>query len=288
MMGWTQRKLTPRFGMELSGQRLDDPDLPQAERDAVLDAVCAHGVVLVSGQDLSDEAMLAFASSIGVVMEGPGYASDDRVPVGQKVFRLTNLDDDGNILPDGDWMVRQNKGNELWHIDSTYMKPKHHISLFYGKVCPPEGANTEYCDLRLAWEALTPEEQTFLEGRIAAHSLLHSRKLIGFDEWSEEDVERFSPVDRPLIGADASGRKALWIASHILSITGMDYDAAIALVADLTRRAAAPERCYSHKWRAGDLLIWDNRAVMHRATPFAVDTYARDMRTCRLVDLEDA
>jgi alpha-ketoglutarate-dependent 2,4-dichlorophenoxyacetate dioxygenase len=287
-MSWTQRKLAPRFGLELSGQQLNDPALPQAERDAVLEAVTRHGVVRVSGQDLSDEQMLGFADSLGVVMEGPGYASDDRMASGQRIFRLTNLDDQGKILPAGDWMVRQNKGNELWHIDSTYMKPKHHISLFYGKVCPPEGANTEYCDLRLAWESLSAAEQAFLEGRTAAHSLLHSRKLMGFDEWSEEDLERFRPVDRPLVGADASGRKALWIASHILSITGMADDEAVALVADLTRRAAIPERVYSHYWREGDLLIWDNRAVMHRATPFAEDVYPRDMRTCRLVDLEDA
>ena len=287
-MGWTTRKLTQHFGLELSGQQLNDPKLPQAERDAVFEAATRHGVVLVSGQDLDDEQMLAFAASLGVIMEGPGYASDDRVPSGQRIFRLTNLDDAGNILPAGDWMVRQNKGNELWHIDSTYMKPKHQISIFYGKVCPPEGANTEYCDLRLVWESLSAEEQAFLEGRTAAHSLLHSRKLMGFDEWSEEDHKRFQPVDRPVVGADASGRKALWIASHILSITGMEDDDAVALVADLTKRAATPERVYSHKWREGDLLIWDNRAVMHRATPFAETTHPRDMRTCRLVDLEDA
>jgi alpha-ketoglutarate-dependent 2,4-dichlorophenoxyacetate dioxygenase len=287
-MSWKERKLTPHFGLELTGQQLNDPNLLQAERDAVLDAVYAHGVVLVSGQDLNDEQMLGFADTLGVVMEGPGYASDDRIPMGQRIFRLTNLDDAGNILPAGDWMVRQNKGNELWHIDSTYMKPKHHVSLFYGKRCPPEGANTEYCDLRLAWEALSAEEQAFLEGRTAAHSLLHSRKLVGFEEFSEEDQYRFRPVERPLVGTDANGRRALWIASHILSITGMEDDAAVSLVADLTRRAATAERCYSHKWREGDLLIWDNRAVMHRATPFAETVYPRDMRTCRLVDLEDA
>lgn len=287
-MSWNERKLTPRFGLELSGQNLNDPGLPQAERDAVLDAVTQYGVVVVPGQDLGDEQLLGFADSLGVVMEGPGYASDNRIPRGQRIFRLTNLDDAGRILPAGDWMVRQNKGNELWHIDSTYMKPKHHISLFYGKVCPPEGANTEYCDLRLVWDALSAEEQAFVEGRTAAHSLLHSRKLMGFNEWSAEDVDRFRPVDRPLVGKDANGRKALWIASHILSITGMEDDEAVSLVADLTRRAATPERVYSHKWREGDLLLWDNRAVMHRATPFAEDTYPRDMRTCRLVDLEDA
>ena len=137
-MSWEERKLTPHFGMGLSGQRLDDPDLSQSERDAVLDAVYAHGVVVVSGQDLNDEQILGFADTLGVVMEGPGYASDDRIPRGQRIFRLTNLDEAGNILPAGDWMVRQNKGNELWHIDSTYMKPKHHVSLFYGKLCPPE------------------------------------------------------------------------------------------------------------------------------------------------------
>ena len=96
-MSWSERKLTPRFGMELSGQQLNDPELPQAERDAVLDAVCTHGVVVVSGQDLGDEQMLDFAGTLGVVMEGPGYASDGRVPKGHKIFRLTNLDDDGKF-----------------------------------------------------------------------------------------------------------------------------------------------------------------------------------------------
>ncbi len=288
-MVWTTCTLARGFGIELSGQRLNDPDLPQAERDAVFEAVTQHGVAVVAAQDLSDDDLYDFASSVGVVIENISYAKDANTVERQKVFRISNLGADGEILPASDGMNRQNSANELWHIDSTYLRPWHFVSMLYGKEVPPEGADTEFCDLRQAWEALSPEEQAGLEGRTAQHSLMQSRSLVGFTEWSEEDRGRFGPVERPLVAVHApSGRKALCIASHIHSISGMTDEAAVALVADLSTRAAAPERCYAHRWRQGDLLLWDNRAVMHRATPYAVESHRRDMRTVRLVDLADA
>ena len=98
-----------------------------------------------------------------------------------------NLGKDGEILPVDDWMNKQNSANERWHIDSTYLKPWHFMSMLFGKEVPPEGADTEFCDTRLLWEALSPEEQANLEGRTAQHSLYQSRRLAGFDEWSETD-----------------------------------------------------------------------------------------------------
>lgn len=288
-MAWTTRKLTPGFGVELSGQRLNDPDLPQTEKQAVFEAVTHHGVAVVSGQDLSDNDLYAFACSVGTVVENTSYSLDGNRAEQQKVFRITNLDKDGAILPADAAMNVQNSANQFWHIDSTYLKPWHFVSMLYGKEVPPKGANTEFCDLRLAWEALSPEEQVRLEGRTALHSLYQSRAMAGFTEWSEEDQGRFGPVERPLVAVhEPSGRKALRVASHIHSISGMADEEAVALVADLSARAAAPERCYSHHWSEGDLLIWDNRAVMHRVTHYAIDTYRRDLRTVRLVDLADA
>ena len=288
-MAWIQRKLNPSFGIELGGQRLNDPRLPQSEKQAVFDAAARNGVAVVRDQDLSDDDLYAFACSIGSVIENTSYAKDANTVDKQKVFRISNLGKDGEILPADDWMNKQNSANERWHIDSTYLKPWHFMSMLFGKEVPPEGADTEFCDTRLLWEALSPDEQANLEGRTAQHSLYQSRRLAGFDEWSETDKGRFGPVERPLVKVHPpSGRKALWIASHIESISGMEDDAAVALVAELTARLTAPERCYAHRWRQGDLVIWDNRAVMHRATPYKVDTYRRDMRTVRLVDLEDA
>lgn len=288
-MSWTQRKLTPGFGMELSGQRLNEPNLPQAEKQAVFDAVTHHGVAVVRDQQISDDDLYAFACAVGTVVENTSYAKDANTVSQQKIFRISNLDKDGEILPPDDWMNKQNSANERWHIDSTYLKPWHFVSMLYGKEVPPEGADTEYCDTRLLWEALSPEEQARFEGRTAQHSLYQSRRLAGFTEWSEEDKGRFGPVERPLVTAHPpTGRKALWIASHIESISGMADDEAVALVAELSARLTTPERCYRHRWQQGDLLLWDNRAVMHRATPYEVGTYRRDMRTVRLVDLEDA
>ncbi len=287
-MGWTERKLAPHFGVELSGQKLGDPSLPQSERDAVLDAVERHGVAVVRDQGLDDDTLMAFARTIGTPMEGAAYARGNHTAEDQKIYRITNLDRDGNILPEDNWDWKQNAANELWHIDSTYIRPRHHISMLYGNEVPPQGADTEYCDLRLFWESLSSEEQAFLQGRTARHSLIHSRTLIGFTDWNQEDIDRFTPVERPLVALhEPSGRTALHIASHIFNISGMADDEAVRLVADLTRRAATAERCYAHKWRQGDLVIWDNRALMHRATPFASQNYRRDMRTCRLIDLED-
>jgi alpha-ketoglutarate-dependent 2,4-dichlorophenoxyacetate dioxygenase len=288
-MAWTLDTLTPAFGIELSGQRLNDPALPQSEKQAVFDAVTSHGVAVVRGQDLSDDDIYAFACSVGTVIENTSYAKDANSVEQQKVFRISNLDKHGEILPADDWMNQQNSANERWHIDSTYLKPWHFVSMLYGREVPPEGADTQFCDTRLLWDALSPEEQAWFEGRTAQHSLYQSRRLAGFAEWSETDQGRFGPVERPLVAVHPpSGRKALWIASHIESISGMDDDEAVALVAELSERLTAPERCYSHHWQQGDLLIWDNRAVMHRAMPYKIDTYRRDMRTVRLVDLEDA
>ena len=287
-MGWTHRNLAPRFGIELSGQRLNDPDLPQAQKQAAFDAVTRHGVAVVRDQQLSDDDLYAFACAVGSVIENTSYSKDANTVEAQKVFRISNLDKDGAILPVDDWMNRQNSSNERWHIDSTYLKPWHFVSMLYGKEVPPEGADTEFCDTRLLWEALSPEEQASFEGRTAQHSLYQSRRLAGFTEWSEDDKGRFGPVERPLVAVHPpTGRKALWIASHIESISGMEDDAATALVTELSERLTLPERCYAHRWRQGDLLLWDNRAVMHRATSYAIGAHRRDMRTVRLVDLED-
>lgn len=283
-MAWNERPLTRRFGLELSGQRID-ADLPQAERGAVYDAVMRHGLVVVTGQALSDEAYVEFAESIGEVNPTPNV---EGVPA-SRVLPISNIDAEGNRLPPDDWWVRQNMANELWHTDLTFMRPRATVSLLYGREVPPTGGNTEFCDLRLAFEALPPAEQARLERLTGHHSIMHSRATYGFDEWSREEQKRFPPIRRSLVSLHReSGRKALLLASHIETIDGYDAAATAALVGELMARATAPENCYSHRWSEGDLLLWDNRCVMHRATPFDLANHRRDMRALRLIDLADA
>jgi alpha-ketoglutarate-dependent 2,4-dichlorophenoxyacetate dioxygenase len=282
-MAWTERKLTKVFGVELTGQALG-PDLPLAERRAVYEAVIHNGVVILPGQNLSDGDIEEFAKTFGPTITLPA-AIGETPPV---VESLTNLDKQGNIMPVDSMIIQASNANMLWHIDSTYSRPRATVSMLYGKVIPPSGGNTEFCDVRRAWDLLSPEEQASLEGLTASHSIIHSRSLTGFTEWPDEYREMFAPVDRPLVRAhEETGRKALLVASHIEALTGYSKEVAVALVADLIERATVPENCYSHRWSVGDLVMWDNRCVMHRARPYEIGTHVRDLRTIRLMDVAE-
>jgi alpha-ketoglutarate-dependent 2,4-dichlorophenoxyacetate dioxygenase len=281
-MGWTERRLKGHFAAELSGQRLD-ADLPQSERDAVYQTVIREGVVVVRGQDLTDDELEAFAASLGMVMSYPGLG--DHIP---NVVALGNIGPDGKLLPqDGDFM-RASLANMLWHIDSTYTRPRSTVSMLLGRIVPPTGGETEFCDLRHAWDRLSPDEQARFQGMTAGHSIIHSRTLTGYSEWGEGVRERLPTIDRPLVrDHEETGRTALLIASHIESLTGLSGEEAVALVAELTERAATSDNVYAHAWRPGDLLLWDNRCVMHRATDFDMGKYPRDVRSTRLVDVAE-
>jgi alpha-ketoglutarate-dependent 2,4-dichlorophenoxyacetate dioxygenase len=168
------------------------------------------------------------------------------------------------------------------------MRPRVTLSMLFGLMIPPEGGNTEFCDTRLAYEALTPEQQARLALLTATHSTLHSRKLTGFTDWSEEALAMLGAVERPLIGYhEETGRKTLALASHIAALSGYSEEDSAPVLRDLTERATVPENCYAHRWREGDFLLWDNRAVMHRARPFDMTRHGRDMRSVRLVDTAD-
>lgn len=282
-MGWTERKLTENFGIELSGQDLAC-DLPQSERRAVYDAVTRYGVAVVKGQDLSNDDFYRFGASVGDVVELPRIAG----AVPGHVAPLTNLDENGEILPLDARIHRELKTSYVWHVDSTYVKPRVRISMLLGRIVPNGCAETEFCDMRLAWEALSAEEQAKLEGLTALHWLIHSRTQSGIES-SDEDRARYQPIPRPLVAVhQETGRKALCLASHISGIVGMDDAEALALIDELTERADVPAHRYTHRWEPGDLLLWDNHAVMHRATPYDVTAHKRDMRTLRLEDLTDA
>lgn len=279
-MGWTERKLTEHVGVELTGQAMG-PGLPPAERRAIYDAVLRYGVVVLPGQDLSNDDIEDFARSFGPTIVLP-HRIGEEPPV---VETLSNLDENGDLLPADSMINVASKANELWHIDSTYQKPRATISMLYGKTIPPSGGNTEFCDVRRAWEALSPEEQARLEGLTASHSIIHSRALTGFTDWPDEYRAMFTPIDRPLVRAhDETGRKALLTASHIEALTGYSKEATVALVADLIGRATVPENVYIHRWREGDFVMWDNRSMMHRARPYEITRHPRVLRTIRLLD----
>lgn len=285
-MPWTERKLTERLGIELSGERIG-PALSPADREAVRAATARHGVTVIRDQQLSDEQIYDFFVSLGdriVEVE----ALEGVPPAERGVMRLGNVDRQGNLLPADDWNMQQNIANEQWHTDMTFLPNRATLSLLYALAVPPEGGNTEFCDTRLFWETLDDAERAWLSTLTCAHSVIHSRKLMGFD-WPAEGVDRFPPISRPLVMVqEATGRTALTLAAYIQSTEGMTDAESQAFVDRLIDRATAPENVYSHEWRAGDLLIWDNSCMMHRARPFDMAVHARDLRAARLCEAVSA
>jgi len=286
-MAWIERKLTPRVGLALEGFKVDE-GLTETELGRIRAAAYEHGVVLLPGQALDDDAMFAFAEAIGEVVLPPNVSG---VPA-SRVLALTNLDEKGNLRPAGDVWVKRNQQNTLWHADLTFMRPRAAIGMLYGRTVVSDGGNTEICDMRLAWEALPPDEQAALEPLIARHSLWLSRRKYGDDKsfsFSEEDVRRYPPVERPLVDIHRpTGRRALMLGANIASVGDLDEIDSVAFLDALTERATAPEFVYSHRWTAGDLLLWDNRCMMHRVSPYDTATQPRDMRAIRLFEAADA
>jgi alpha-ketoglutarate-dependent 2,4-dichlorophenoxyacetate dioxygenase len=281
-MVWTERRLNGHFAVELTGPKLT-PDQPQPVRDAVYDAVTREGVVVVRDQDLTDDELEAFAASLGKVLSYGEIGNN--LP---NILPITNVGPDGELMGEDADHMRASVANMLWHIDSTYTRPRATVSMLLGKILPPTGGNTEFCDLRRAWERLSSDEQMRFKGMTASHSIIHSRTLTGYHDWTDEVRAKLPAIDRPLVrDHEETGRTALLIASHIEKLTGLSKEETVALVADLTARAATPDNVYSHVWRPGDLLLWDNRCVMHRATRYEMDKYPRDVRTARLVDVAE-
>jgi alpha-ketoglutarate-dependent 2,4-dichlorophenoxyacetate dioxygenase len=284
-MPWTERKLTDRFGVVLAGKEIGRA-LSPIDTGALYDAIMRFGLVVIPAQmELSDDEIHAFAASLGSVMPTPSLSN---VPKG-KLLPISNLDEHGKIKPADDWYVRSNMANELWHVDLSFVRPRALISILYGRVVPPAGGNTEFCDLRLAYEALSPEDKGRLATLTGQHLISHSRRSYGFDALNEDELAKFPAIARPLVNLhEESGRHALLLASHICELSGYSAEESATMLRELTAQATVPENCYSHRWKAGDLLLWDNRCVMHRATPFDVVTHARDLRAVRLFDLSDA
>jgi alpha-ketoglutarate-dependent 2,4-dichlorophenoxyacetate dioxygenase len=282
-MAWRERKLTDRVGVELSGQTIGS-DLSADDRRQIYRATEIHGVTLIRDQQLDDRALYEFLATLGdTVVQPPAMEGVEDYARG--VIPIGNVDKDGNLLPADDWNVQQNLANELWHTDMTFLTPRATVSLLYAKVVPPEEGNTEFCDTRLFWDVLGEDEREYLRGLTCHHSVFHSRKRYGFTNWPESGRELYPSIRRPLVHVQQStGRTALTLAAYIESIEGMTEAESDALVDDLTARATVPENVYSHRWRPDDLVLWDTRCMMHRARPFDMTRYPRDMRGMRLCD----
>jgi alpha-ketoglutarate-dependent 2,4-dichlorophenoxyacetate dioxygenase len=270
--------LHPLFAAEVSGL-----DLRRADAALVPDIVAAmdRAAVCVYRHDtpLTDEEHIAFSALLGPL--------EQLKLTGGKALRLRyletidqgNLDENGRIYPDDDRRLAYKRANRLWHTDLSFSPVRATYSLLSAQVVPPSGADTEFADMRAAYDALPETFKTTIEDLVAEHSYWYSRVVGGGPEPTAEERALRPPAQHRLVHVHpTSGRKALYLASHASHIVGWPLERGRALLRELMAFATQPRFVYSHAWRVGDVVIWDNLATMHRATPFDDRTYRRDVR----------
>ncbi|MFV0294905.1 MAG: TauD/TfdA dioxygenase family protein [Hyphomicrobiaceae bacterium] len=278
------REAGPGFAGEASGLDLTRP-LSPADVAAIHAAMDKFAVLVFHDQSLTDESQLAFTQSLGTIEMAIGVSlrkpEEQRLP--NTFADVSNLDKDGRPFARDDRRRLYALGNQLWHSDSSFKAVPAKYSLLHGRKVALKGGNTEFADMRAAYDALDQDTKVLCEELICEHSQMFSRAKHGFVEFSAEERERMKPVLQRLVREHpAIGRKSLYLSSHAGRIVGWPEPEAKAFLMDLTEHATQPEFKYVHKWRDGDLVMWDNRTTMHRARPFP-HTEKRDMRRTTLM-----
>ena len=287
-MAVTFRKLHPHFVAEAAPidlRRVHDPETLAAIRAGMDD----YALLVFRDQRFSDEEHLDFARRLdGELHTKTGISALKKSRFGNEALAdVSNLTDRGQIQPADDRRRMYGLGNRLWHTDASFQDPPGRYSMLFARVIPPVGADTEYADMRAAYDALSPELKARLEGLRVHHSIAHSREILGF-AFSQKEQEILKGAVHPLIRSlPRSGRKSLYIAAHASRIIDWPLPEGRLLLLELIEHATRPEFVYRHQWRVGDLVIYDNRATMHRARPFEDTKYPRELRRVTTLDIQD-
>jgi alpha-ketoglutarate-dependent 2,4-dichlorophenoxyacetate dioxygenase len=272
-------QIHPVFVGEVTGVRLAQP-LSRDEAAAIEAGMDAHAVLVFPAQTVSDEEQMAFGRSFGRIEESGGgnitRPEDRRLADGMN--DVSNLGRDGRPLERDSRQRLFNLGNMLWHSDSSFRAVPAKYSILSARVVNPSGGNTEFADMRAAYDALDAATQAAIENLECEHSLMYSRGSLGMVDFSDEERAKFRPVRQRLVRTHpVTGRKSLYLSSHAGAIVGMPMPEARILLRDLTEHATEPRFVYVHRWRPWDLVMWDNRQVMHRVRRYD-EAQPRDMR----------
>ena len=284
-MSVTIHPLHPMFVGEVSGVDCAKP-LSADEISAIEAGMDQYAVLVFRDQRLTDEQQIAFTRHFGELeaYRTPGHVRRrDEQRLGAGIADFSNLDKAGDIMAADDRVWFFKLADRLWHSDSSFRPIPAKYSLLSGRAIPSWGANTEFADMRAAYDALDDRTKTEIEPLVCLHSLVYSREAIGFTELSEEERAVFRPVRQRLVRAHpVTGRRSLFLAAHAGAIEGWTIPAARMFLRDLMEHATQREFVYSHEWRVGDLVMWDNRQTMHRARRFDDRNEIRDVRRTTL------
>jgi alpha-ketoglutarate-dependent 2,4-dichlorophenoxyacetate dioxygenase len=281
----TIRALHPVFAGEVVGIDCRRPLGPDevATIEAGMDR---YAVLVFREQFVTDDEQLAFTRHFGELetYRTAGHIRRrDEQRLGSGMADFSNLDKAGNIIAADERVWFFKLGDRLWHSDSSFRPVPAKYSLLSARVLPSWGGNTEFADMRAAYDALDPRTKTEIEDLVCLHSLIYSRAAIGFTELSSEEIEAFRPVRQRLVRTHpVTGRKSLFLSAHAGAIEGWTVPESRMFLRDLTEHATQREFTYSHTWQPGDLVMWDNRQTMHRARRFDDRNEIRDVRRTTL------
>jgi alpha-ketoglutarate-dependent 2,4-dichlorophenoxyacetate dioxygenase len=286
LMAITVQSITPSFAAEVGDVDLSRP-LAADDLAAIRAAFTKYAVLVFPDQHFDDDSQLDFARNFGPLETTVFKArKEHKLRLHENIADVGNLDAENRILAANDRQRLYNLGNRLWHTDSSFKRLPAYCSMLHARSIPPIGGQTEFADLRAAYDALPEATQRRVAGLVAEHSIMHSRAKLGFADFDESEREAFKPVPQVLVRRlPDSGRMSLYIASHIGAIQGMADAEARQLVEELTAHATQRQFVYGHRWRVNDLVIWDDRCTMHRGMDFDDQRYARDMRRATVSDI---
>jgi alpha-ketoglutarate-dependent 2,4-dichlorophenoxyacetate dioxygenase len=274
----------PDFVGEVSGVDIAR-GITAAEAAAIEDGMDRYGVLVFHDQDIDDAQQVAFSRHFGPLEMATGdIVQGEQRRLSMEVNDISNLDRDAKVLARDDRRRLFALGNMLWHSDSSFKPTPAKFSLLSARVIPGAGGNTEFADMRAAWDALDAETKAQIRDLVTEHSQLHSRGTLGFTDFTEEERAKWQPVPQRLVRRHPrTGRLSLFLSAHAGAIRGWPIPEARMLLRDLTEHATQREFVHAHVWRRHDLVMWDNRVTMHRARRAPPDQ-VRDLHRTTVAD----
>jgi alpha-ketoglutarate-dependent 2,4-dichlorophenoxyacetate dioxygenase len=274
----------PDFVGEVSGVDIARGISPE-QAAAIEDGMDRYGVLVFHDQDIDDAQQVAFSRHFGPLEMATGdIVQGEQRRLSMEVNDISNLDRDAKVLARDDRRRLFSLGNMLWHSDSSFKPTPAKFSLLSARVIPGAGGNTEFADMRAAWDALDAETKAQIRDLVTEHSQLYSRGTLGFDAFTEEERAKWQPVPQRLVRRHPrTGRLSLFLSAHAGAIRGWPIPEARMLLRDLTEHATQREFVHAHVWRRHDLVMWDNRVTMHRARRAPPDQ-VRDLHRTTVAD----
>lgn len=273
------RELHPGFAAEVQGVDLRNPIAP-ADVEAIQAGIDKFPVLVFHGPVLTNEQQIVFSRNFGTLARATEYQRDPtKRRLGAEMTDASNLSENNEVLGAGDRRRMNNLGSRRWHTDGSYKRLSGKYSLLSAHSVATDGGETQLADMRGGYDALPDKLKQLIEGLIVEHSIFHSRAVVGFAQFSEQEQAEHPSAQHPLVRIHpATGRKSLYISSHASHIVGWPRPEGIDLLHELTEWATQPANVYTHRWQLGDLVMWDNRFTMHRARRHYPETEVRDMR----------